>query len=92
MSVIFNLECCEHKKGPVGLQTGPLAFNCITFCTPILSPPSTHHPYYYHVQYHYRHEKAAQNSLNFGCLKSYSLTQLWHRNRQVLAVIFVSSA
>ena len=61
MSVIFNLECCEHKKGPVGPQTGPLAFNClrIPFCTPILSPPSspTHHPYYYHLQYHYRHKK-----------------------------------
>ena len=41
MSVIFNLECCEHKKGPVGPQTGPLAFNClrIPFCTPILRPP-----------------------------------------------------
>ena len=39
MSVIFNLECCEHKKGPVGPQTGPLAFNClrIPFCTPTLS-------------------------------------------------------
>jgi len=35
MSVIFNLECCEHKEGPVGHQTGPLAFNClrIPFCT-----------------------------------------------------------
>ena len=29
MSVIFKLECCEHKKGPVGPQTGPLAFNCL---------------------------------------------------------------
>ena len=69
MSVIFNLECCECKKGPVRPQTGPLASNClcIPFCTPILSPPSTptHHPYYYHLQYHYRHKK----SLNFGCLK-----------------------
>ena len=46
MSVIFNLECCEHKKGPVAPQTGPLAFNClhIPFCTPILSPPSSSHP------------------------------------------------
>ena len=46
MSVIFNLECCEHKKGPVGPQTGTLAFNClcILFCTPILSLPSTPHP------------------------------------------------
>ena len=61
LSVIFNLECCEHKKGPVGPQTGLLAFNClhIPFCTPILSPPSTptYHPYYYHLQYHYRHKK-----------------------------------
>jgi len=54
MSVIFNLECCEHKKGLVGTQTGPLAFNYlrIPFCTPILSPPSTptHHPYYVYVE------------------------------------------
>jgi len=43
MSVIFNLKCCEYKKGPVGNQTGSLAFNClrIPFFTPILSPPST---------------------------------------------------
>ena len=43
ISVIFNLECCEHKEGPVGPQTGPLTFNClhIPFCTPILSPPTT---------------------------------------------------
>ena len=70
MSVIFNLECCEHKKGPVGPQTVPLAFNClhIPFCTPIFSSPSTptHHPYYYHVQYHYHHEISC---LNFECLK-----------------------
>ena len=54
LSVIFNLECCEYKKGPVGLQIGHLALNClgIHFFTPILSLPSssTHHPYYYHVQ------------------------------------------
>ena len=67
MSVIFNLECCEHKKGPVGPQTGPMTFNClrITFCTPLLSPPSTHHPYYYHVQYHYHHEKSCSKQLEF---------------------------
>ena len=37
MSVIFNSERCGHKKGPVGPQTGPLAFNCLCnpFCTPI---------------------------------------------------------
>jgi len=37
MSVIFNLECCEHKEGPVGPQTGHMAFNYlrIPFCTPI---------------------------------------------------------
>ena len=69
MSVIFNLECCEHKKGPVGTQTGPLAFNYlrIPFCTPILSPPTT--PYHYHLQYHYCHEKSCSKSLNFGRLK-----------------------
>ena len=40
MSVICNLECCEHKKGLVGPQIGLLAFNClrILFCTNILSP------------------------------------------------------
>ena len=75
MSVIFNLECCEHKKRPVGPQTGPLAFNClcIPFCTPILSPSSSPHPptppitttcHIITVT-----KKNAQNSLNFGCLK-----------------------
>ena len=46
MSVIFNLECWDHKKGPVGPQTGPLALNClrIPFCTLIFSPPSSPHP------------------------------------------------
>ena len=46
MSVIFNLKRCEHNQGPVGPQTGPLAFNClhISFCTPMLSPPSIPHP------------------------------------------------
>ena len=29
MSVIFNLESCEYKKGPVRSQTGSLAFNCL---------------------------------------------------------------
>ena len=72
MSVIFNLECCEYMKGPVWPQTGPLAFNClcIPFYMPILlSSPPTHHPYYYHLQYHCRHKKAALNSSNSGCLK-----------------------
>ena len=56
MSVILNLECCEHKNGPVWPQIGPLAFNLlrISFCTPILSPPSTSITSY-HVQYHYPH-------------------------------------
>ena len=42
MPVIFNLECCEHKVGPVGPQTEPLAFNClrIPFCTPVLGQAS----------------------------------------------------
>ena len=53
MSVISNFECCEHKKGPVGPQTGPLAFNClrIPFFYSFIKP--IHHSYYYHVQYHY---------------------------------------
>ena len=65
MSVIFNLECCEYMKGPVGPQTGPLAFNClrIPFCMPILSSPPTHHPYYYHLKYYYRHEKSCSKQL-----------------------------
>ena len=69
MSFIFNLECCEHKKGPVGPQTGPLAFNClrIPFCTPILSPPTT--PITTTCNIITVTKKAAQNSLNFGCLK-----------------------
>ena len=67
MSVIFNLECCEHKKGPVGPQTGPLAFIClhIPFCTPILRPPST--PITTTCNIITVTKKAAQNSLNFGC-------------------------
>ena len=75
MSVIFNLECCEHKKCPVGPQTGPLAFNClrIPFCTPILSSPSTRSPPTTPITTTYNiitvTKKAAQNSLNFGRLK-----------------------
>ena len=94
MSVIFNLERCEHKKGLVGPQTGPMAFNClrIPFCAPILSPLSTHHPYYYHLQYHYCHEKTCSKQLEFWVLESYLPTQLKLRNRPVLAVIFISSA
>ena len=78
MSVIFYLECCEHKKGPIWPQTRPLAFNClrIPFCTPILSPPSSHHPYYYHLQYHYHHEKSCSKQLEFRVFESYSPTQL----------------
>ena len=54
MSATFSLECCEHKEGLVGPQIGLLAFNYlrIPFC-----PPSTPHPHYYHLQYHYRHKK-----------------------------------
>ena len=69
MSVIFNLECCEHKKGPVGPLTGPLTFNClcIPFCTPILSPPTT--PITNTCNIITVTKKAAQNSFNFGWLK-----------------------
>ena len=75
MSVIFNLECCEHKKGTVGPQTGTLAFIClcIPFCTPILSTPSSPHPPLLLPRTTCNiitvTKKAAQNSLNFGCLK-----------------------
>ena len=74
MSVIFNLECYEHKKGPVGPQTGPLAFNClrIPFCTPILSPPPTPPPpplLLPRAISLLSRKKAAENSLNFGYLK-----------------------
>ena len=69
MSVIFNLECCEHKKGPVEPQTGPLAFNClrIPFYSPILIPSST--PITTTCNIITIMKKAAQNSLNFRCLK-----------------------
>ena len=70
MSAIFNLKCCEHKKSPVRPQTGPLTFDClcIAFCTPILSPPSTI-PTTTTCNIITVTKKAAQNSLNFGCLK-----------------------
>ena len=73
MSVIFNLECCEHKEGPVGPQTGPLALNClhIPFSTPTYIK-LTHHPYYYHLQYHYRHEKSCSKQLEFWVFENYS--------------------
>ena len=79
MSFIFNLQCCEYKKSLVGPQTGPLDFNYlrIPFCTPILSSTSTstHHPYYYHLQCHYRHEKKCSKQLEFWVFESYSPTQ-----------------
>jgi len=70
MSFIFSSEWCEHKESKVWPWMGLLAFNRlhIPFYAPILSPPSTwppfptHHPYYYHIQYHYQHEKAAQTA------------------------------
>ena len=69
MSVIFNLECCDNKKGPVGPQIGPLAFNClcIPFCTPILSPPTT--PITTTCNIIAVTKRPARNSLNFRCLK-----------------------
>jgi len=67
MSVTFNLECCEHKEGPVGPLTGPLAVNClcIPFCAPILNstpnpPPLLLLPA---ISLPSR-KKAAQNSFN----------------------------
>ena len=72
MSYFFSLECCEHKKGPVGPQIEPLAFK--RHCTPFYTKP-THHLYYFHVHYHYPHEKAVQNKVNFGCLKVFLPTQ-----------------
>ena len=72
MSVFFNLEYCEHKKGPVGPQTGPLAFNCLLYS--YIKP--THHPYYYHLQYHYHHKKSCSKQLEFRVFESYSPTQL----------------
>ena len=83
MSVVFNLECCEHRKGPVGPQTGPLAFNClrIPFHTPILSPysyieptllPPPTTPITTTCNIITVTKKAVQNSLNFGCLKLFT--------------------
>ena len=51
----------------------------------------THHPYYYHLQYHYHHEKSCSKQFEFRVFESYSPTQLQLRNRPVLAVIFISS-
>ena len=88
MSVILNLECCEHNKGAVGPQTGPLAFNClrIHFVLLYLSPPSTQITTTCNIITVTK--KAAQNSLNFACLKVIHP----HNYRPVLAVIFISSA
>ena len=80
MSSIFSLECCEHKQGPPVPQIGPLAFNRLhtPFYTPILSsPPLLLLPRAILLP----SQKAAQNSLNFGCLQRYS--QLWLMNRQL---------
>ena len=48
MSVIFNLECCEHKKGPVGAPNWTSGFQLssysILYSYIILSPPSSPHP------------------------------------------------
>ena len=74
MPFIFDLECCEHKEGPLRPQMGPLAFICLR--TPIyaliLSSP-TSHPY--HLQYHYSHDKSFPSQLKFLVLESYLLTQ-----------------
>ena len=74
MSVIFNLECCEHKEGPVGPQTGPMAFNClyIPFCTPILSPPPPTTP----ITTTCNIITITKKLLEFRVLESYSPTQL----------------
>ena len=76
MSVIFYLECCEHKKGPVGPQTGPLAFNYlrIPFCTPILSPPTT--PITTTCNIITVTKKSCSKQPEFRVLESYSPTQL----------------
>lgn len=80
ISFIFNLECCEHKKGPVGPQTGPLAFNClrIPFFTPMLNPPSTSHPppLLLPRAISLPSRKSCRKLLEFWVLESYSPTQL----------------
>ena len=80
VSVIFNLECCEHKKGSLGPQTGSLAFNClhIPFCTPILSPPSTTHPppLLLPCAISLLPQKSCSKQLEFWVLESYLPTQL----------------
>ena len=81
-----NLECCEHKEGPVRPQMGPMAFNCLRtlFLYSYIKP---HHPYYCHIHYHYPHKKATENSLNLG----YAPIQLQLINRPVLAVNIIPS-
>jgi len=66
----LTLECCEHKKGSIGPQTGPLAFNClrIPFCTPILSPPSSPQPPPLLLPPAIS-LPSRKSCLNFGCLK-----------------------
>ena len=78
MSVIFNLECCEHKKAPNWTSGFQLSLYSIlySYIKLTLLPPPTHHPYYYHLQYHYRYEKRCSKQPEFWVFESYSPTQL----------------
>ena len=75
MSVIFNLECCEHKKGPVGSPNWTSGFQLssysilYSYIKPTLLPPPTTTPITTTCNIITVTKKAAQNSLNFGCLK-----------------------
>ena len=46
----------------------------IVFVLPFLEP--THHPYYYHVQYHSPHKKSCLKQLEFWVFENYLPTQL----------------
>jgi len=69
--VQFGVLWAQEGSSRAPNWTSGLQLSSYSILYSYINPPSspTHHPYYYHLQYHNRHEKAAQNSLNFGCLK-----------------------
>ena len=81
ISFIFNLECCEHKKGPVGPPNWTSGFQLssysilhsyikLTLHPPLTTPITTM------CNNHCRHEKSCLKQLEVGVFESYSPTQL----------------